>query len=101
MVFNYMDPVTETVFGVSDNMHWVEVRDAFRRAFGITSFPERGDLESVSVNEFNSWVRELYKKDFKRYENAVADTAVDKPLSKGLLAKTILEIMKLAPLPKK
>ena len=101
MVFNYMDPVTETVFGVSDNMHWVEVRDAFRRAFGITSFPERGDLEPVSVNEFNSWVRELYKKDFKRYENAVADTAVDKPLSKGLLAKTILEIMKLAPLPKK
>lgn len=101
MLFGYMDPVTETIFGASDEMHWVEVRDAFRRAFGIKKFPEREDLAPVSVNEFNSWVRELYKKDLKRYENAVSDTALDKPLTKGLLAKTVLEIMKLAPMPKK
>lgn len=101
MVFGYMDPQTETLFGASDNMHWIEVRDAFRRAFDIHSFPEREDLAPLSVNEFNTWLRELYKKDLKRYESAITDTAVDKPLTKGRLAATVLEIMKLTPPVKK
>ena len=55
----------------------------------------------MSVNEFNTWLRELYKKDLKRYESAITDTAVDKPLTKGRLAATVLEIMKLTPPVKK
>jgi hypothetical protein len=41
MLYGFMDPLSERFFGVYDEMHWVEVRDVFRKAFGIESFQEK------------------------------------------------------------
>ncbi|MDY9921258.1 MAG: FAD-dependent oxidoreductase [Synergistota bacterium] len=97
MLYGYMDPLSEKIFGVYDEMHWVEVRDVFRRALGIKKFPNR-DLEGpVSINEFSEWLQELFKKDLKLYSSVIDGLAGEKPLSKGKLASTVLAILKAAP----
>jgi hypothetical protein len=97
MLYEYMDPMSETVFGVYDEMHWVEVRDAFRRAFGIKKFPERPLEEKVYVCELADWLKELYKKKLKTYEDVIDELAGDKILTKGRLASVVFGILKAEP----
>ena len=52
----------------------------------------------MTVGEFKEWLRELYKKDIKRYEDIIDFmTDDDKPLTKGRLAVTVFNIMKAEP----
>lgn len=97
MLYGYMDPLTEKFFGVYDKMHWVEVRDVFRRALGIQKFPDRELQALVTVSEFSSWLEVLFKKDIKRYQGVIDGLAGDKPLTKGKLASTVLALLKVAP----
>ena len=97
MLYGYMDTLTEKIFGVYDEMHWVEVRDVFRRALGIQKFPDRDLQALVSVSEFSSWLEVLFKKDIKRYRSVIDGLAGDKPLTKGKLASTVLALLKAAP----
>ena len=79
-------------------MHWVEIRDAFRRAFGIKDFPKRADTDRpVGTDEFAGWLKELYSKDIKRYEDAIDGLVGSGALTKGKLASTIFAIMKASP----
>ncbi|MCE5202131.1 MAG: FAD-dependent oxidoreductase [Synergistaceae bacterium] len=96
-LYGYMDPRAETNFGVYEEMHWVEIRDAFRRAFGIRDFPKRDMQEPVRVDEFSEWLKELYKKDLKRYEDVIDELTGTKVLTKGKLASTVFSIMKVSP----
>lgn len=98
MLYEFMDPLSETVFGVYDEMHWIEVRDAFRRAFGIKKFPERSLDEPVYAAEFADWLRELYKNDLKTYGEIIDEIVGDKTLTKGKLASVVFSIMKASPI---
>lgn len=97
MLYGYMDPLTEKFFGVYDEMHWVEVRDALRRAMGIQKFPDKNLQALVTVSEFSSWLEILFKKDIKRYQGVIDGLTGDKPLTKGKLASTVLALLKVAP----
>ena len=98
MLYNYMDADSEHTFGVYNEMHWIEVKDAFKRALHIKKFPQRELTAPVTVGEFKEWLRELYKKDIKRYEDIIDFmTDDDKPLTKGRLAVTVFNIMKAEP----
>lgn len=97
-VYGYMDPRAENNFGAYEEMHWVEIRDAFRRAFGIKDFPKRADTDRpVGTDEFAGWLKELYSKDIKRYEDAIDGLVGSGALTKGKLASTIFAIMKASP----
>lgn len=97
MLYGYMDPLTENFFGVYDEMHWVEVRDAIRRAMGIQKFPERDLQELVTINEFSVWLEDLFKKDIKTYRGVTDGLTSDKVLTKGKLASTVLALLKVTP----
>lgn len=97
MLYGYMDPLTEKFFGVYDEMHWVEVRDALRRAMGIEKFPDRDLQALVTMNEFSVWLEELFKKDIKTYRGITDGLAGDKVLKKGKLASTVMALLKAAP----
>ncbi len=97
MLYGYMDPMTEKFFGVYNEMHWVEVRDALRRAMGIQNFPDRNLQELVTVSEFSSWLEVLFKKDIKRYQGVIDGLTGDKPLTKGKLASSVLALLKATP----
>jgi hypothetical protein len=97
MLYGYMDPLTEKFFGVYDEMHWVEVRDALKRAMGIQKFPDKNLQALVTVSEFSSWLEILFKKDIKRYQGVIDGLTGDKPLTKGKLASTVLALLKVAP----
>ncbi|MGE4446586.1 MAG: hypothetical protein AB7C92_08080, partial [Synergistaceae bacterium] len=92
-----MDPLSEKFFGVYDEMHWVEVRDALRRAMGIQKFPERDLQALVTINEFSAWLEDLFKKDIKTYRGVIDGLTGDKPLTKGKLASSVLALLKVAP----
>lgn len=97
MLYGYMDPLSENFFGVYDEMHWIEVRDVFRRALGIDKFPKRELQGPVTNNDFSEWLAELFKKDLKTYQSVIDGLAGDKPLSKGKLASTVLALLKASP----
>lgn len=98
MLYGYMDADSENIYGVYNEMHWIEVKDAFKRALHTKKFPERDLTAPLTVGEFKTWLRELYKKDIKNYEDIIDYmTDEDKPLTKGRLALTIFNIMKAAP----
>ena len=97
ILYGYMDPLTERFFGVYDEMHWVEVRDALRRAMGIQKFPKRDLQALVTINEFSAWLEDLFKKDIKTYRGVTDGLAGDKVLTKGKLASTVLALLKAAP----
>ena len=101
MLYEYMAPVSETIFGAYDGMHWIEVKDAFRKSCGITEFPQTNPEEKVYIDKFAEWLRELYKADLKRYENVIDNLVGEKILNKGKLASTILNIKRSKPLAKK
>lgn len=101
MNFGYMEPLTEKVFGVYDEIYWIDVRYSFRRAFGRDlTFPPRNGIDHVSIGDMAQWLTEFYGKDAKRYDSLIAGLAAadtDKPLTKGRLAHLILDILRLPP----
>ena len=99
MLYGYMDPLSESIFGVYDEMHWVEVRDVFKRALGIDKFPKRELQGLVTQDDFSEWLGELFQKDLSRYRGVIDGLSGEKPLTKGKLAATVLALMKAAPEP--
>jgi len=97
MLYGFMDPLSERFFGVYDEMHWVEVRDVFRKAFGIEKFPRKELQGAVTQEDLSVWIGELFEKDIARYRRIIDGLVGDKPLTKGKLAATVLALMKAAP----
>ena len=97
MLYGYMDPLSDSIFGVYDEMHWVEVRDVFKRALNIENFPKRELQGPVTQDDFSEWLEELFKKDLTRYSGVIENLAGDKPLTKGKLAAAVLALIKAAP----
>ncbi len=97
MLYGFMDPLSETFFGVYDEMHWVEVRDVFRRALGIDKFPKRELQGLVTHDELSVWLGELYKNDLPRYRGVIDGLSGKKPLTKGKLAATVLDLIMASP----
>ncbi len=97
MLYGFMDPLSERFFGVYDEMHWVEVRDVFRKAFGIEKFPRKELQGAVTQEDLSVWIGELFEKDIARYRGIIDGLVGDKPLTKGKLAATVLALMKAAP----
>lgn len=94
LLYGYMDSLSDKIFGVYDEMSWIEVYDALKRSVGTKSFPKRTLQDKVTHGEFDMWLKELYKKEPHVYEAASSGFAVDKPLTKGRLAHAVLKIMK-------
>lgn len=101
MMYGYMDPRTETEFGIDEEMHWVDVRAALRRALGVKEFPKREIQGPVTHGEFGEWLKLFFDKDLKRYAKVIESQAGDEPLTKGQLAVAVFEILKAEPAPKK
>ena len=56
MMYGYMEPWSETEFGIDAEVHWVDVRDALRRALGVREFPNREIQGPVTRGEFGEWL---------------------------------------------
>lgn len=97
MLYGYMNPVSETVFGVYDDVPWEEVRTSFRKAFCIKIFPNADLQGSVTINELADWINELHIKELKVYAHVLDELVGEKILTKGKLADTILKIMTAGP----
>ena len=98
MLYEYMDPKTDKIFGLDEEMHWIEVRDAFRRAFGLgRPLPARDDLAPLTRAEFGAWLSEYYGRDSKSYSSVIEGETEDKPLTKGYLADAVWKLMQVAP----
>lgn len=92
-LYEYMDPASETVFGVDDQMHWLELRDAFRRAFGIHEFPTRPFEDTVTLDEFGKWLTALFSEEPQRYDAIVKKFSGPETMTKGRLAAAVADIM--------
>ena len=92
MIYDYMDPASETIYGVDQEMHWLEVRDAFRRAFGRMEFPQREYEAPVTLDDFSQWLSELFGDDAKRYEGVLQRFQGGDVMRKGQLAAAVAEI---------
>lgn len=92
-LYGYIDAASEVVFGADNEMHWLEVRDAFRRAFGVAKFPERGDLAPVSLDEFGVWLAELFKEDAGILAPVIEKYSGPSVMTKGQLASAVGEVM--------
>ena len=92
VIYDYMDPASETIYGVDQEMHWLEVRDAFRRAFGRLEFPAREYEATVTLDEFSGWLRELFGADAERYKSVLERFSGGEVMKKGQLAAAVAEI---------
>lgn len=92
VLYEYMTPKTEKLFGAYDTMHWIEVRNAFRGALEITKFPLRNAFEPVNEQEFAAWLAELYGKSAGRYKSVTDKLVGGRGLTKALLAQCLYEI---------
>ena len=98
ILYEYMDPRSDRIFGVDDEMHWIEVRDAFRRAFGLgRPLPARDDLAPLTRAEFGTWLTEYYGKEAGAYQALIDGETEDKPLTKGQLAASVWKAMQVPP----
>lgn len=97
LIYGYLPPAAETIYGVDQEMHWLEVRDAFRRALGHLELPKREYMDVVMLNDFGKWLGELFGDDAERYKSVVEEFSGDCPMRKGELATAIAEIMLLRP----
>lgn len=92
-LYGYMDPASEVIYGVDNEMHWLEVRDAMRRAFGRMEFPPREALDTVTAGEFGEWLAELFKDERKTIAPLLEKCAGDEVLTKGRLAAAVGELI--------
>lgn len=93
MLYGYMDPASEVIYGVDNEMHWLEVRDAMRRAFGRMEFPPREALDTVTAGEFGEWLAELFRDERKTLAPLLENCAGGEVLTKGRLAAAVGELM--------
>jgi len=97
-LYEYMDQASDKVFGVDVEMHWIEVRDAFRRALGLgREFPPRENLAPLTKGEFGVWLSEYFGKDAMGYKSIIEKQTGDVPLKKGELAAAVWEVMQVPP----
>ena len=93
MLYGYIDPASDVIFGADDEMHWLEVRDALRRAFGRMEFQPRKGLDTVTAGEFGAWLAELFKDEQKELAPLIEKCTGDEILTKGRLAAAVGELM--------
>lgn len=92
MLYGYMDNPGETIFGVEHDMHWLEVRDAFRRIFGKVELPKREYEASVTKGEFGEWLREVFGEKAEKYDAVIRQFTGGEIMKKGHLAAALAEI---------
>ncbi len=97
MLRGYIDPLSEKLFGAYDEMHWIEIRDAVKRALGIKELPKKDLSGPATIGEFSLWLEELFKKDIERYRGVIDGLSGDKPLTKGKLSSILLSLLRAAP----
>ncbi|MDO5116724.1 MAG: FAD-dependent oxidoreductase [Synergistaceae bacterium] len=88
----YMEPASERIFGVDNEMHWLEVRDAARRALGRMDFPEREYMEIVTLDAFRLWLTELFGDD-AALKPLIEKYRGPKVMSRGELAAAVGELL--------
>lgn len=93
MLYGYIDPASEVIYGVDNEMHWLEVRDAMRRAFGRMEFPPREALDTVTAGEFGEWLAELFKDERDTLAPLLEKCTGDEIMTKGRLAAAVGELM--------
>ena len=93
MLYGYIDPASEVIYGVDNEMHWLEVRDAMRRAFGRMEFPPREALDTVTAGEFGEWLAELFKDERDTLAPLLEKCTGDEVMTKGRLAAAVGELM--------
>ena len=93
MLYGYIDPASDVIYGVDNEMHWLEVRDAVRRAFGRMEFPQREALDTVTTGEFGEWLAELFKDERETLAPLLEKCAGDEIMTKGRLAAAVGELM--------
>lgn len=93
MLYGYIDPASEVIYGVDNEMHWLEVRDAMRRAFGRMEFPPREALDTVTAGEFGEWLAELFKDERETLAPLLEKCTGDEIMTKGRLAAAVGELM--------
>ena len=93
MLYGYIDPASDVIYGVDNEMHWLEVRDAVRRAFGRMEFPQREALDTVTTGEFGEWLAELFKDERETLAPLLEKCAGDEIMTKGRLAAVVGELM--------
>lgn len=93
MLYGYIDPASDVIYGVDNEMHWLEVRDAVRRAFGRMEFPPREALDTVTAGEFGEWLAELFKDERETLAPLLEKCTGDEIMTKGRLAAAVGELM--------
>lgn len=93
MLYGYIDPASDVIYGVDNEMHWLEVRDAVRRAFGRMEFPPREGFDLVTRGEFGAWLGELFKDEQKKLKPLTDKFTGDEIMTKGELASAVGELM--------
>ena len=93
MLYGYIDPASDVIYGVDNEMHWLEVRDAVRRAFGRMEFPQRKGFDLVTRGEFGAWLGELFKDEQKKLKPLTDKFTGDEIMTKGELASAVGELM--------
>lgn len=93
MLYGYIDPASEVIYGVDNEMHWLEVRDAVRRAFGRMEFQQRKGFDLVTRGEFGAWLGELFKDEQKKLKPLTDKFTGDEIMTKGELASAVGELM--------
>lgn len=93
MLYGYLDPASDVIYGVDNEMHWLEVRDAMRRAFGRMEFPPREALDTVTAGEFGEWLAELFKDERETLAPLLEKCTGDEIMTKGRLAAAVGELM--------
>lgn len=93
VLYEYMEPYSERLFGTYKKMRWADVGAVFENALGVSELPSRNAFETVSENELAQWLAELYGKNIDWYRSVTDKLVSGRDLSKGKLAQTVYEIM--------
>ena len=93
MLYGYIDPASNVIYGADDEMHWLEVRDALRRVFGRMEFPPRKGMDTLTAGEFGEWLGELFKDERDTLKPLLDKCTGDEILTKGRLAAAVGELM--------
>lgn len=92
-LYGYIDPASDVIYGVDNEMHWLEVRDAIRRVFGRKDFPKRDGLETVTLGGFGEWLAETFKDKSGEIAPLLSKCTGDEIMTKGMLASAVGELM--------